>query len=204
MHNVLIDYENVHPQSLAALKGHPVKVTVFVGANQTRIPFDLVDSAQGLGDGVQYIKVSGSGRNALDFHIAYYLGRFVPENPKAQQNQETRYYIISKDTGFDPLVRHLTEKGVKIQRRKDIAELPFLQISAEKPDDEKIRAIVKNLAGRGQSRPRKLKTLANTISSLFAKNLSEEELKRLIALLQERKVVRVKDGNVSYQFPKSP
>ena len=41
---VLIDYENVQPKNLGVLKGHDFKVMVFVGANQTKIPFELAEA----------------------------------------------------------------------------------------------------------------------------------------------------------------
>jgi hypothetical protein len=200
-HYVLIDYENVQPKNLSSLKEHPVKVMVFVGANQAKIPFDLAESLQALGDKAEYVKISASGRNALDFHIAYHLGRLVEVGAKLAQ-QDPTYYIISRDTGFDPLVRHLKARNITAERSRDLAELPFLKISAEKPDDEKIRYIVKNLVGRAQSRPRKRKTLANTISSLF-KNVDQTELDHLMELLIQRKLVEIKDNNVTYRLPKT-
>jgi len=36
---VLIDFENVQPESLAVLQQDHFKVMVFVGANQTKVPF---------------------------------------------------------------------------------------------------------------------------------------------------------------------
>ena len=44
---------------------------VFVGANQRRVPFDMASAIQRMGDKAEYIKISGNGPNALDFHIAY-------------------------------------------------------------------------------------------------------------------------------------
>jgi hypothetical protein len=194
-HHVLIDYENVQPKNLAVLKGHPVKVIVFVGTNQTKVPFELAAAIQTLGEHAEYLKISGSGRNALDFHIAFYLGELVG------RDRSGTFHVISKDTGFDPLIRHLKECGVKAKRSRDLAEMSFLQIPYEKPDDEKVAAIVKNLSGRGHSRPRKVKTLANTINALFSKNLSQDELERLIELLRQRGHIRIKDGGVSYTLP---
>ena len=43
---ILIDFENVHPKSLEILNGHPFKVIVFVGANQAKVPLELVMSMQ--------------------------------------------------------------------------------------------------------------------------------------------------------------
>lgn len=71
-HYILIDYENVQPKNLGILNVHPVKVLVFVGANQAKVPFDLAASLQALGSNARYIKIQGNGSNALDFHIAFY------------------------------------------------------------------------------------------------------------------------------------
>lgn len=194
--HILIDYENVQPKNLATLEGHPVKVVVFVGANQSKVPVELAEALQRLGANAQYQKIGGSGRNNLDFHIAFYLGELV------QLDSGAAFHVISKDTGFDPLLKHLKERGINVTRSRDIAELPFLRISGVQSDDEKLKAIVKNLAGRGQSRPRKTKTLANTIKNLFAEKLSEGEAARLVGLLEERKKITVKNGQVTYRLKK--
>ena len=70
-------------------------------------------------------------------------------------------------------------------------------------NDERIAAIIKNLAGRGQSRPRKVKTLANTINSLFTRQLEEADLNALINELKKRKFIEIKNGNVSYKLPRT-
>src|SRR6185503_11601280 len=98
---VLIDFENVQPSSLEQLDHDHFKVFVFVGAHQGKVPFELAASLQQLGDRAQYIKISGNGPNALDFHIAYYIGRLAATDPAAY------FHIISKDEGFDLLIQHL-------------------------------------------------------------------------------------------------
>jgi len=192
---VLIDFENVHPKNLELLTKHPFKVFVFVGANQTKLPFDLADSMQLLGNNAKYIKISGNGQNALDFHIAYYVGELAGKEPDAQ------FHIISKDKGFDPLIKHLQSRKIRIKRTKDLAEIPLLQVPVTTSSDEKIAAIVKNLGGRGQSRPRKIRTLENTINTLFTKKLDKAELSSLIKELQKRKLIVVNQSNVSYKLP---
>lgn len=192
---VLIDFENVQPKNLELLSKHPFKVLVFVGANQTKVPYDLAAAMQTLGTEGEYVKISGNGRNALDFHIAFYVGELSAKDPDAY------FHVISKDNGFDPLIRHLKDKKVRIQRESDLAEVPVLRMSNATTNDEKVAAIVKNLVGRGQSRPRKVKTLTNTINSLFTKQLEEAELLSLVKELQARKYIEVKEGNVSYKLP---
>jgi len=192
---VLIDFENVRPKNLELLTKHPFKVFVFVGASQTKVPFDLADSMQLLGNDARYIKISGNGQNALDFHIAYYVGELAGKDPDAQ------FHIISKDKGFDPLIAHLKSRGIRIQREKDIGEIPILRVPTTTSMDEKIAAIVKNLGGRGQSRPRKVRTLENTINTLFTKKLDKNELASLIKEMQKRKLIVVNQSNVSYKLP---
>ena len=192
VNHIFIDLENVQPKNLNILVEHPFKIYVFVGENQTKIPFDLVETMQKFGDNAQYIKISGNGNNALDFHIAYYLGSLSSKDP------EGYYHIISKDTGFDPLVNHLKKNKIRVNRYNDLAEIPILRISASKNSEEKIDAVIKNLSGRGPSRPRKVSTLSNTINSLFAEKMTEREMASFINTLKSKKYITVEDDKVTY------
>jgi hypothetical protein len=191
---VLIDLENVQPKNLNVLLGHPFKIIIFVGENQAKVPFDLASTMQSFGEDAQYVKISGNGNNALDFHIAYYLGKFLMEDP------EGYYHIISKDKGFDPLVKHLKRNKNRIHRWNDLAEIPILRISSATNIDEKVEAVIKNLISRGQSRPRKIKTLSNTINSLFADKMNENEMSSFINALKTKKYITVSGEKVSYNF----
>jgi hypothetical protein len=86
---VLIDFENVQPKNLEVLSEHNFRVYLFVGANQTKLSFDLASAMQALGEKASYIKISGNGPNALDFHIAYYVGEISQKDPDAY------FHIIS-------------------------------------------------------------------------------------------------------------
>lgn len=192
---VLIDFENVQPKNLAILNGHEFKVIVFVGSNQAKIPFELASTLQALGTNAEYVKIGGNGPNALDFHIAFYIGQLAERDPNGY------FHIISKDTGFDPLIKHLKERKIFAQRERDLAEIPLLRISSATSVDEKMEAIVKSLASRGHSRPRKVKTLANTINSLFSKTLEEAELMGIVEQMKKRNLIAVQNENVSYKPP---
>jgi hypothetical protein len=192
---VLIDYENVQPKSLSLLDGHDFKVIVFVGSNQARLPFELVTAIQELGSSAEYVKIGGNGPNALDFHIAFYMGRIAEKDPDAY------FHIISRDTGFDPLLKHLRERKIFAQREKDLAEIPLLRISYANTVDEKIEAIVERLSALGHSRPRKVKTLKSTINALFAKKLEESELAAIVERMQQRELVAIESEKVAYKPP---
>ena len=192
---VLIDFENVQPKNLAILNGHEFRVFVFVGANQTKIPFELASALQALGTNAKYVKTGGNGPNALDFHIAFYIGQLAERDPDAY------FHIISKDTGFDPLIKHLKEKKILAQREKDLSEIPLLRISNATSIEEKLDAIVKSLASRGHSRPRKVKTLSNTINALFSKTLEETELIDIVEKMKKLNLIVIEKENVSYKPP---
>lgn len=63
---------------------------------------------------------------------------------------------------------------------------------------DRLSIVVANLAQRGHSRPRKLKTLTSTVASLFPNGLSEPELTALIHELEASGKVAITDSNVTY------
>ena len=196
LNHVLIDFENVQPKNLSLLVGQGYRVHVFVGENMTKLPFELVDAMQQLGDAGRYVKIAGNGRNALDFHVAFTLGELVHEDPKGY------FHVISRDTGFDPLIKHLRRLGIEAHREQDLAEIPPLRTPATVAEGDKVGVIVKNLAGRGQSRPRKVKTLSNTIYSLFKPKLAEGDVDQLIRDLQDQGYIALDGDKVSYRLPR--
>ncbi|MGI8426538.1 MAG: PIN domain-containing protein [Actinomycetota bacterium] len=80
---VLVDLENVQPKNIGLLYGGPFKIKVFLGATQCKIPLDMARALQAFGPDVEYIQMDGNGTNALDFHIAYYIGRLAAGYPDA-------------------------------------------------------------------------------------------------------------------------
>ncbi|SFK10551.1 hypothetical protein SAMN04488082_11448 [Desulfomicrobium apsheronum] len=189
---VLIDYENVHLEALTGLDAEHFKILLFVGANQTKLPFELAAAVQKLGNRAEYVKISGNGSNALDFHIAFYVGQLAAQDPKAY------YHIISKDKGFDPLIQHLRSRKISIARSSSIADIPLLKASNAKTATEKLDVIVANLKQRKTGKPRTIKTLSSTINSLFQKQLADEELASLLAEMQGKGWIIFNENKVSY------
>ena len=192
---VLIDYENVQPESLSALDAEQFKVIVFVGANQTKLTFEVAMALQRMGSKAEYIKISGTGSNALDFHIAFYIGQIAASDPTAY------FHIISKDSGFDPLIQHLKTKKISAIRSRDVSEIPLVKITHAKDPAEKIALIVTKLQQQATSRPRTVKTLLSTVNALFQKQLGEPELDALLKELQAKGFVAVTDTKVTYSLP---
>ena len=189
---VLVDFENVQPSSLEALGHDHFKLLVFVGANQAKVPFETAASLQQLGARAGYVKITGNGSNALDFHIAYYIGKLAATEPTAY------FHIVSKDTGFDSLIQHLKAEGIFVGRVKAISEIPLVKASAAKTPSERNQVAANRLQQMKAAKPRTVKTLSSTIASLFQKQLSEEEVAAIVHWLAEQGHLAIAGTKVSY------
>jgi hypothetical protein len=195
MNYVLIDYENVQPERLSVFEAEHFKVLVFVGANQSKLTFEAAAALQKMGNKAEYVKISGQGPNALDFHVAFYIGHIPALEPAAY------FHIISKDAGFDPLIQHLKAKKLLVARYSDVCEIPAVKIATVKSPNERLALVVTRLQHQGTARPRTAKTLISAISSIFHKQLSEQEVVHLLNELQAKSYVTVSDTKVSYALP---
>ena len=70
---VLIDFENVQPKVLDRLRPGSFRVKVFLGQHQSKLMLDLVQRLQPFGSDAEYIQIQGTGPDAVDFHIAFYV-----------------------------------------------------------------------------------------------------------------------------------
>lgn len=189
---VLIDYENVQPEIVAALGEEHFKVLIFIGANQPRVDVDVAAALQTLGSRVEYIRVTGAGRNALDFHVAYYLGRLAMSKPEAY------FHIIALDKGYDPLLDHLKSKGVHATRSAHVEDIPIVRTASSAPVDDKLSIILAYLVKRGPQRPATVKTLTGSVCALFQPKLPETEATSLLAELQRNGIFVVNGSKVTY------
>jgi hypothetical protein len=192
---VLIDYESVQPPSLAALDQEHFKTLVFVGANQTKVPTDFADVLQRMGPRAEYVRITGNGPNALDFHIAFYIGELAAKDSNAY------FHIISKDTGFDPLIQHLKARKILASRVKSVDEIPMVKTNGALTRDAKLECIVARLQLMKAAKPRTVKTLSSTISSLFQKQLEEKEIESLVKTLEKRGWIAIEGNKISYSLP---
>lgn len=192
---VLVDFENVQPKDIGLLKDGPFSVKVFLGPNQSKIPVSLAAALQALGDKAEYIVLETAGNNALDFHIAYYIGALSAAEPGAY------FHVISKDSGFDALLKYLKGKKIFAQRSTCIADIPYFKPALPDAVEAQIETVVKDLIRRKASKPRAQKTLLSTLHALFKKELTEQQLATLFAALCKRGVVRVEGTKVSYSLP---
>jgi hypothetical protein len=110
-------------------------------------------------------------------------------------------YIISKDTGFDPLIQHLKSKKVRVCRSRDVTNIRSMKAATTTSAAERLADVIADLRKRGTARPRTIKTLSSTINSLFQNKLSEQELALLLQALQTQGFISIDDKKVSYPLP---
>jgi hypothetical protein len=213
-HFVLVDFENVPEVDLALVEGKPVHVTLFIGKNQKKIDFPLVQQIHRLASQVELVEVGVSGRNALDMTLAYYLGQAVLRNPGAL------FCIVSRDKDFEPLIAHVSSKGIKVVRRDTFAALLFLPkpgkrspakaaalvkpstleeetlvhedpLLPEAAPDDRFERLVLRLKTDSPSRPKKKVRLLGRINSDFGNDLTEAEQNDILDELIRRGVLSI-------------
>ena len=193
---VLIDFESVQPEPLAALNRDHFRVIIFVGANQAKIPFAVASAVQRMGYNAEYVKIAGNGPNALDFHIAFYIAFYIGQLSAADPT--AYFHIISKDNGFDPLIQHLRTKKILAARSKDVSEIPLVKAANTKSPEERIQIIIAKLKQPKVTKPRTIKALSSSIATLFQKQLTEDEIATLISALEAKGVIAVADNKITY------
>lgn len=123
---LLVDYENIQKIDLSLLD-ESYSAIIFVGAKQNPPKAARKPATAHRFQRVDFHKIEGSGKNPLDFHIAFQLGRTIETAP------ETECFVLSKDKGFDPLLIHLNKSDLKCQRLERIEELVCEPVSLAPP-----------------------------------------------------------------------
>ena len=191
---LLIDLENVKPGNLGLVAGGHFKVKVFIGANQKNLPVSMAMALQSFGPDAEYVQIEGQGKNALDFHIAYYIGRI------AAAEQNVFFHIISGDTGFDPLIAHLKSKKIYCQRSASIETIPLIQMLNGKSVPDRVEAFLEFLRTPKVTKPRTRKTLGNMTRAKFANQLADEEVEKVIDGLIKKGAIGVQETKVTYHL----
>lgn len=123
---VLVDLENVQAIDFSSLS--EARLIVFAGEGQKKIPIELAMGLQTLGDKGRWVRASGVGPNALDFHIAFELGRMIEGGEKGP------VIVLSRDKGFDPLLTWLNTEFGMPARRVELLDEAFVAGPAHAAD----------------------------------------------------------------------
>lgn len=189
MEYLLVDFENIVPKTISELPPDQT-VLIFAGEKQTKMKTDLVLSMMARGTKARLIQIKGHGKNALDFHITFYLGKLSDADKSAS------FRILSNDNGFDALIRHLKEIKVDCSRidKMTAKSLPKLDLQA------KLKAFVAHLDNLPEkARPKKVAKL-----KAYLKNWAQKDDKVVEPLfngLLSGKQIEIEGEKVKYIGP---
>jgi len=101
--HVLVDWENVQPKDsdIQTLVPGVTDVWIFHGRTQKKVDAHQ----QAFGERLTLVPVSRPGKNALDFHLSFYMGYITSRHPEA------RIVVISNDQGYGPMLDHAQDLG---------------------------------------------------------------------------------------------
>ena len=179
MNHVFVDYENVHEVDPAVIGARSVSLTLLLGARQTRLDAALVEKLMEHAASVQLVRLTTSGENALDFALAYYVGRAAAADPTGH------FHIVSKDTGFDPLIEHLRSRHIHAHRHNDFTALTFAE-SAKSPSvlpEDLMPRVLEHLAKHVNNRPKRKKTLLSHLRAFLGNAVTEADVVGLVEKL---------------------
>jgi PIN domain len=113
--HILVDFENVQPSAtdISLVRGDSLRLCIFRGPGQMKYSADVAEAWQPLGENVSFIRCAKAGRNAVDMHIAFYLGELIAAQGGGK---EVRFVVVSRDTDFDPLLMHIRSQGFEATR----------------------------------------------------------------------------------------
>jgi hypothetical protein len=186
-----VDYENVG--SLEGLTASVYeRVFVFCGPKNTRIKVDALPT-EGFCP-IEVIRVSTTGRNNLDFHLAFHIGRF-----HEVADQDVAFHIVSNDSGFDGLVSHLNKLGRRCKKVTPKAAAPKQKKTAVLSDAASL--VVKRLRQlEGRKRPRKKASFINWIKSQCQGLATGAHPESVCKELVHAKFIRESGSNIAYQL----
>jgi len=190
---VLVDFENVPNLDLSAVKDG-FKVLILVGRDQNKVPISLVKEAQKHGNKIEWIQISGKGKNALDFFIAYFLGQFV------ERKEGKEYIIISRDTGFDSLIDHLNEQNVQVRRMISMQELGDKGGQSSCRENIIVRVVESLKKVPSSKRPKKKKSLMGFLRGLMSNDADECFIEQIAEELFAKKLLYEEENQIKYSF----
>lgn len=132
--HVLVDFENVQPtmDDLVKLAPELKDVWLFHGPTLAK----RAAKVKGDDERVTLVPHSGKGKNALDFHLTFYLGYL------AARRDAPRLLVVTNDRGYDSMLEHAKSLGIealrggfKVKQKAATKKLAAAkkELSAEKP-----------------------------------------------------------------------
>ena len=214
--HIFVDFENIQmgPDEIELVGKQGFQFVILVGNEQRQLTTYLVERVQDNQASARFVFMSETGRNALDFTLAYHLGAV------AHANANGFFHVISRDKDYDPMIKHLKNKNLKIYRHDDFTLLHHLSekfqtvrgamnspkllpsevvVKSTQPDgkfDELLLRAVKHL-GSKETLPKKKKGLTNVLSSHLNLEVNSTILQQVIMGLARKGIISLQGEVVS-------
>jgi hypothetical protein len=179
---IYVDYENVHEADFGRLAGRPAHVTLVLGERHKTLPVALVKLIQRHASQITLIETGLTAKNALDFVLACEVGAQTARDPLGF------FHILSRDKGFDAVIRYLKSRDIFAARRESFAEIPVLMNSSER-----LTVLRELIHEKKAGFPAKRKTLESFVQSTFGKAMTPEEVEETINALIKAKLVMISE-----------
>ena len=200
--HVLVDWENVRPKEddIRALVPEVTDVWLFHGPTQKLVQAHHAS----FGDRVVPVPIARTGKNALDFHLSFYIGYIASRYPEA------RCVVISNDLGYGPMLEHAVLLGFSARRigfnpvPKAAATLVGEAVAAHSPPPDDIAAQERDLdldvqavllsLRKTPSKPPKLKGLLGIVKTRLRDRATDERMAAVLSGLLASGMVSVDDA----------
>lgn len=153
--HALVDFENVQPslEALAKLAPGFTDVWLFHGPRQDKQAQAFAASHER----VTLVPHSGKGKNALDFHLSFYLGYVAARHPAAH------LVVVANDKGYDSMIGHAKVLGFTVTRVGFTAKkAPAVRTAAPAKQPLATKAAARKVAPTAKPAPAKKAAAAKT------------------------------------------
>ena len=175
-----IDYENIGSLGKIDLSSYE-RVIVFLGAKQPKL--DFADTKYDKPISLVVVQLKATQANNLDFHLAYYLGKFDSEAP-----QTVTFEVLSNDTGFSPLIAHIKNSGRPCKQLKIVSTPAGTQ------------KLIQSLTSKPiEKRPQKVTSLRNHIASHLGLKGNEVAIQNQLNQLVTTNIIKISGTNIEYR-----
>lgn len=169
-----VDLENIGSLKNISIEKYD-KIYVFAGSHQSNIT--LTSNSTKKFVELKILKIQETSKDNLDFHLSYYLGKF-----DSLAKKDIVFTVISNDTGFDNLIKHISNTGRKCKRFK-------IENKENKENKEKTKVLQDLLAKGSNKLPKTEKTLRNYIKSHLGNTKSEKKLETTYQYIIKNKTI---------------
>ena len=162
-----------------------MKVILIIGTRRKNLPRELSRQIHKYHNQVEWIESEGASPNALDLVLAYHVGLHARADP------EGYFHILAKDKDYDALIKHLKANGIRANRVEVFARIPALTSIRTLSLEERVSWVTERFEKNKASRPSREKTLLTTIHTFCRKELSEDEVQKIVKAMVVRKLIEI-------------